>query len=191
LRQPILYAEVHWRRQRLWPLLLLGAGVVFTLTTLFSRHWVVDQNSLVWMAYIPFGILFGAALVLYRRRNYVQVTDGGLRVSNLLSALVISYEQIRSARVQPLERHFQDNPRGLRRPGVSELRQRPALFIRLRGEEPELAQIRRKLGSQLVHDDTVAVPLPDPDAMAWEISSRLPERPATNLGGRRRRRRAR
>jgi hypothetical protein len=180
-----------WRRQRLWPLLLFAAGVVFSITTLVSRHGILDQNSLVWLAYIPCALIFGAALMVYRRRSYVQVTDSGLRVSNLLSALVISYEQIRSARVQPLERHFQDNPRSLRRPGVSELKLKPALFVRLRGEESELAQIRRKLGSQLAHDDTIAVPLPDPDAMAWEISSRLPERPVTNLGGQRRRKRSR
>jgi hypothetical protein len=180
-----------WRRQRLWPLLLLGAGVVFSVTTLVSRHGVLDQNTVVWLAYIPCALIFGALLILYRRRNYVQVTESGLRISSLLSALVIGYDQIRSTRVQPLERHFQDNPRGLRRPGVSELKLRPALFIRLRGDEAELARIRKKLGSQLLHEDTVAVPLPDPDGMAWEISSRLPERPAVNLGGRRRRRRGR
>jgi hypothetical protein len=68
---------------------------------------------------------------------------------------------------------------------------KPALFIRLRGDEAQLAQLRKKLGAQLVAGDTVALPLPDPNAMSWEVSSRLPERTGVNLGGQRRRKRAR
>jgi hypothetical protein len=191
LRQPILYAEVMWRRQRLWPLLLMGAGVVFSITTLYGRHWVVDANSAVWLAYIPCGLLFGGALLYYRRRNYAEVTEGGLRVSNLLSNVLIGYDGIRGARVQPLERHFQDGRTRLLRPTMRDLKQKPALFVKLRADEAELARIRKKLGGQLFFEDTVALPLPDPDAMAWEVTSRLPERPTANLGGRRRRRRGR
>ncbi len=51
--------------------------------------------------------------------------------------------------------------------------------------------IRRKLGRQLASPDAVAIPVPDPDALSWEISSRLPERAGANLGGQRRRRRGR
>ncbi len=185
-----------WRRQRLWPLLLMGAGVVFSITTLYGRHWVVDANSAVWLAYIPCGLLFGGALLYYRRRNYAEVTEAGLRVSNLLSNVVIGYDEIRATRVQPLERHFQDgrttggpNRQRLLRPTMRDLKQKPALFVKLRADEAELARIRKKLGGQLFFEDTVALPLPDPDAMAWEVSSRLPERTTANLGGGRRRRR--
>jgi hypothetical protein len=189
LRQPILYAEVMWRRQRLWPVLLVGAGLVFSVITLYGRHWVIDANSAVWLLYIPCGLLFAGALLVYRRRNYAQITDAGLRISNLLGNIVIGYDQIRNTRVQPLERHFQDGRSRLLRPGVRELKQQPALFLRLKADEPELARIRKKLGGQLAYEDTVALPLPDPDAMAWEVSSRLPERTTANLGGGKRRRR--
>ncbi len=179
-----------WRRQRLWPVLLMGAGVIFSIVTLYGRHWVIDANSAVWLAYIPCGLLFAAGLLYYRRRNYAEVTEAGLKISNLLSSVLIGYDQIRSTRIQPLERHFQDGRQRFLRPTMRrDLRDKPALFVRLRGDEPELAQIRKKLGAQLAYEDTVALPLPDPDAMAWEVSSRLPERTTANLGGGRRRRR--
>jgi hypothetical protein len=68
--------------------------------------------------------------------------------------------------------------------------EQPALFLKLRGEE-ELAYFARKLGPRLYHDGSVALPVPDPDAAAWEITSRLPERPQVNMGGGRRRKRKR
>lgn len=188
LRQPILYAEELWRRQRLWPLMFVGAGIVLSVFMLVGRHGVVDANVLVGLVYVPCGLLFGAALLFYRRRNYAEVTESGLKVSSLLSQMVISYDEIRNTRVQPLERHFQEGrARYLRTMAVRPLRDRPALFIRLKVDDARLAQIRRKLGSQLVADDTVAIPVADPNALSWEVTSRLPERTSVNLGGRRRR----
>jgi hypothetical protein len=42
-----------------------------------------------------------------------------------------------------------------------------------------------------MHEDTIAVPVPDADAAAWEISSRLPDRLGQNQGGGKRRKRRR
>jgi hypothetical protein len=66
---------------------------------------------------------------------------------------------------------------------------KPALFIRLKGDESEMAAVKKSLGSRLFYDDYIAMPIPDPDAAAWEITSRLPDRMGQNLGGRRRKRR--
>src|SRR6266516_492747 len=121
-----------WRRQRLWPVLLVAAGLVFSVITLYGRHWVIDANAAVWLLYIPCGLPFAGALLLSRPRNDVQVTDAGLPISNPLNIVVIGYDQIRNARVQPLERHFQDGRSRLLRPGVRELKQQPALFLRLK-----------------------------------------------------------
>jgi hypothetical protein len=68
---------------------------------------------------------------------------------------------------------------------------KPALFVRVRGEETDLAAMRKRLGSRLMHEDTIAVPVPDADAAAWEISSRLPDRLGQNQGGGKRRKRRR
>lgn len=192
LRQPILYAEEMWRRQRFYVLLLLGVGVVASVAGLISGHGRLNSTSAIFLVYPPAGLLFGGALLLYRRRNHVQVTEGGLRVSNLLRSTVIPWDQIRGTRVQPLARHFPDTRRRYVPPIAKPLLPKDALFVRVRSDEALLIDLRRRLGSRLVVDDMVAVPIPDPDAMAWEVTSRLPDRTGTNLGGgRRRRRRAR
>jgi len=192
LRQPILYAEIQWRRQRVWPFLFMLLGLVLAGMYTYQNHLRFDlAQSGVFLLYIPFGLLVLAFLIYYRRRNYVEVTEQGVRVSGLLSRTLIPYELIRNVRVQPLERHFQDDRKRLARPINRELLPRPALFLRLKGPEEQVEPIRRKLGRQLASPDAVAVPVPDPDALSWEIGSRLPERTGTNLGGQRRRRRGR
>jgi hypothetical protein len=191
LRQPILYAEEMWRRQRAWVLVLCVAGLAMSSFVLYQRHGVLDVNSAIWLLYIACGLLFGGLLLYYRRRNYAEVTAAGLRVSNLLHSAVIGYDLVRSARVQKLELHFLDARKRLVRPIARNLLQKDALFLRLRGDDPRLPELRRRLGRQLVSDDTIALPVPDPDAMAWEVTSRLPEKTGVNLGGQRRRKRGR
>jgi hypothetical protein len=68
---------------------------------------------------------------------------------------------------------------------------KPALFLRLRADETELAAMKKRLGARLMHEDTIAVPVPDADAAAWEINSRLPDRLGQNQGGGKRRKRRR
>jgi len=174
--------------------LLLGvAAVAINITMLVGRRWhlVLNTDTLISLVYLPMVVLFLGFLLVYRRRNYAQVTENGLKVSNLLASTVIGYDLIRSARVQPLERHFMDGQGRFLRPEVRDLKQHPALFVKLENDEIALARIRRKLGRQLVHDDVVAFPVADPDALAWEVTTRLPERTGMNLGGQRRRKRRR
>jgi hypothetical protein len=191
LRQRILYAEEIWRRQRLFPLFFITVGTVLTGTVLFTGTARFSGSSWIWPVYILSGLVYGGGLVYYRRRSQAEVTDGGLKISNLLRTVVIPYESIRLVRVQPLSRHFEDARKKFIRPVNRGLLQTPALFVRLKADQVDLADIKRKLGSQLVDNDTIAVPLRDPDAMSWEVSSRLPERGGVNLGGQRRRKRSR
>ena len=182
-----------WRRQRLWVIFLLVVGVVASVATLVYPQLRGSRNSLNWIffAYIPAGLLLGGGLLYYRWRSQVEVTDEGVKIGLLLSQVLVEHELVRSVRVQPLDRHFQDSRRKLVRPISRPLMPRQALFLRLKGDPARLALIRKKLGSQLYADDTIALPVPDPDALSWEISARLPERVGVNLGGRRRRKRAR
>ena len=191
LRQPILYAEEMWRKQRTWALFLIVAGLAFSGFFLLYRHARLDSTTAVLLGYVPAGLVYGGILLYYRWRSYVEATDAGLKVSNLLSSVVIDYDLLRSPRVQTLDKHFQDERKRYIRPISRPLMPRPALFLRLRGDEAQVARIRRRLGQQLVADDTVALPIPDPDAMAWEVSSRLPEPTSVNRGGRRRGKRSR
>lgn len=192
LRQPILYAEMMWRNQRIWVLLLTVAGIVLSAFTYFTSRGRVGQTTYgIFLLYAAAGLLFGGILLIYRRRNYAEVTDRGLVVSNLLRSAVIGYDRIRSARPQKLEMHFPDARRRLMPPMARALLSQNALFVRLRPDDAQLAELRRRLGARLVSADIVALPIPDPDAMAWEVTSRLPERTGVNLGGQRRRKRPR
>jgi hypothetical protein len=193
LRQPILYAHEMWRRQRLWVIFLLVVGVGASVATLVYPQLRGRGTSMNWIffAYVPAGLLLGAGLLYYRWRSRVEVADEGLRIGLLLSDVLVEYELVRAVRVQPLDRHFQESRRKLIRPVSRALMPRPALFVRLKGDPARLAFIRKKLGSQIYADDTIAFPVPDPDALSWEITARLPERVGVNLGGRRRRKRTR
>lgn len=191
LRQPILYAEEMWRRQRMWVLLLVALGIVMSVVTLVTRRGGFDINSEIWLAYIPCGLLFGGLLMLYRQRSYAEVSDEGLVVSSLLRTTRIGFDVIRGVRVQKLELHFQDARKRYVRPVSRPLLEKNAVFVRLRADDDRLPELRRRLGTQLASDEWLALPVGDPDAMAWEITSRLPERTGVNLGGQRRRKRAR
>jgi hypothetical protein len=191
LRQQILYAQLMWRSQRLWVLMLVLAGLVVSPAMLIVNHGRFNSNVGVFLLYLPLGLLYGAAMLYYRQRSAVEVTEEGLKVSKLLRGVVIGYDLIRGARVQKLETHFQEGRKRLVRPINKPLLTKDALFVRLRGDDPRAAEVRRLLGTQFYADDTVAFPVPDPDAMAWEITSRLPERTSVNMGGQRRRKRAR
>ena len=190
LRQPILYAHEMWRRQRLWVIFLLVVGVGASIATLAYPQLRSNRDSLNWIffAYVPAGLLLGAGLLFYRWRSRAEVTDEGLKIGTLFSEVLIEYELVRTVRVQPLDRHFQDARKKLVRPISRPLMPRPALYLRLKGDPARLAFVRKKLGGQLYADDTIALPIPDPDALAWEISARLPDRAGLNLGGGRRRR---
>ena len=192
LRQPILYAQEMWRRQRLWVVFLLVVGLGFSVATLVSPQLRASGNmSWIFFAYIPAGLLLGAGLLYYRWRSQVEITEEGVRIGNLFSHVLIEYEMVRTARVQPLERHFQESRKRMVRPISRPLMPKPALFLRLKADPARLVAIRKKLGAQLYADETIALPVPDPDALSWEITARLPDRAGVNLGGRRRRKRAR
>lgn len=191
LRQPILYAELMWRNQRLWVLMLVLAGLVISPAFFILDHERFNSNTAVFLLYLPLGLLYGAAMLYYRQRSAVEVTESGVKVSRLIRSAVIGYDLIRTVRVQKLELHFLEGRKRLIRPINRQLMPKDALYLRLRADDPRTAEVRRQLGSQLVADDMVAIPIPDPDAMAWEVSSRLPERTSVNLGGQRRRKRAR
>ncbi|HUE66846.1 MAG TPA: hypothetical protein VMP38_01595, partial [Candidatus Acidoferrum sp.] len=63
-----------------------------------------------------------------------------------------------------------------------------------RGDETELAAVKKKLGifrGRMMAEETIAIPVPDADAVVWEISGHLPVRLGQNQGGARRRKRRR
>ncbi|HLZ94080.1 MAG TPA: hypothetical protein VKT20_01955 [Candidatus Dormibacteraeota bacterium] len=188
VRQPILYADQMWRQQRFFAGFLIAVGVLMTAVLVYQGQ-LFNHSNLIWLLYVPSGLLLGGAFLVYKWRSYVETQEEGLKVSTFLSGIVIPYDNIRLVKVQPLNVAFQDRRSRMVARVIKPLLEKPALFLRLRGDEEQLASIRKKLGSRIAYEDTIAVPVPDADAVAWAISGYLPERVGQNLGGKRRKRR--
>lgn len=189
-RQRILYAEELWRWQRFYAGLLIVVGVIAVGVVIYSRQ-PISSGNILWLFYAPIGLLLAGAFLVYRWRSFVEPLDSGLKVSTLFSNVLIDYEDIRMVKVQPLKVAFQDQRRTKIARIMRPLLEKPALFVRVRGDDEQLAAIKKKLGSRLFYEDTIAMPVPDADAASWEIASRLPYRLGQNLGGGRRRKRRR
>ena len=189
MRQRILYADQIWRQQRFFAFFLLFVGPIAG-GYLFYTSQKLTQTVEIFLLYIPAGLLLLGALQYYRFRSQLEARDDGIKISNLLSSVLIPYEEIRTVRVQPLRMAFQDSRKRRVAPAMKPLLDKPALFIRVRSEEMA-AYTRSKLGSRLAYEDTVALPIPDPDKAAWDLNSRLPEKQGVNLGGGRRKKRRR
>jgi hypothetical protein len=188
VRQPILYADQMWRQQRFFAGFLIVVGVLMTGVLVYQGQLLLHSN-LIWSLYVPSGLLLGAAFLLYKWRSYVETEDQGLRVSTLFSRILIPYDNIRLVKVQPLNIAFQDRRSRMVARIIKPLMDKPALFVRLRGDESQIAEIRKKLGARLAYEDTIAMPVPDADAISWAIAAHLPEKIGQNMGGQRRKRR--
>ena len=189
-RQPILYADQLWRQQRFFAGFLVLVGLGMTGLLLYKGQLTTTTN-LIWLLYVPSGLLLGGAFLFYKYRSFAEPLDDGLKISALRSSVLIPYESIRSVKVQPLKLAFLDKRKRMVAPMMKPLLERPALFVRLRNDEAEIAAIKKTLGGRVVYDDMIALPLKDADALSWEISSRLPDRLGQNQGGGRRRKRRR
>ena len=192
-RHQVLYAHHLWLQQGFFAGLLLLAGVVATGIAIYQGQ-LFSPAFAVWLVYIPTGILLGGAILLYLWRSNLRVLDDGVRISSMLQNVVLDYDSIKSVKALPLRQHFQDKRSRMIAPIMKQHIDKPAVFIKVRGDETELAQIKKRLGifrSRLMYDDTIAVPVPDADTVVWEISAHLPERLGQNQGGARRRKRKR
>ena len=189
-RHGILYAHHLWRQQRFFAGFLVAVGVGMTALLLYKGQ-LTSTSNLIWALYIPSGLLLGGGFLYYRWRSHVEPQENGLKISTLFSHVMIDYDSIRNVKVQSLNMHFLEKRKRMVAPMMKQIIDKPAVFIRLRGTEEELAAIRKRLGARLMHEDTIAVPVNDHDAAAWAITSRLPERIGQNQGGGRRRKRRR
>ncbi|GAC1512522.1 MAG: hypothetical protein NVS1B3_16300 [Candidatus Dormibacteraceae bacterium] len=190
VRQPILYADQLWRQQRFFAGFLVAVGLVMTILLIYQGQ-IAKSANVIWLLYIPSGLLLGGAFLLYKRRSYVEALDSGMKVSTLRSSVLIDYDRIRGVKVQPLKLAFQERRSKMVAPMMKSLMEKPALFVRLRGDDGELADLKKRLGSRMMFEDTIALPLTDADAVAWEIGSRLPYRLGQNQGGGKRHKRRR
>jgi hypothetical protein len=192
-RHQNLYAHHLWQQQRFFAGLLLVVGVGATGLAIYQRQ-LFTPGFAVWIVYIPTGLALGLAVFFFRQRSSLRVLDNGVKISSVLSSVVIDYDSIKSVKALPLRQHFQDKRSKMIAPIMKQHIDKAAVFIRLRGDETELAAIKKRLGifrGRLMEEDTIAIPVPDADAVVWEISVHLPDRLGQNQGGAKRRKRRR
>jgi hypothetical protein len=193
LKQPNLYADELWKRNWFMApfLLLMGAGFTFYFVVIV--HTTRDVGILLAES------LGGAALILlffggFRYLSYVKVTEEGLRFNWTFpfTSTLVPYEAIRSIRVGDLSAFYPPSRKSFINTMTKPLLDKPALYMRLGGDDATLARLSRKLGRRYVVDGTLAVPVPDPKSLAQEVSQRLPNRQLQhNLGGAKRPKRKR
>src|SRR5438874_116023 len=160
-RHQNLYAHHLWMQQRFFAGLLLLAGVVATGIAIYQRQ-LFSPAFAVWLVYIPTGLLLGGAILLYRWRSNLKVLDEGVQISSMLTSVTIDYDSIKSVRALPLRQHFQDRRSRMIAPIMKQHIDKPAVFIRVRGDDTQLAAIKRRLGlfkARLMFEDTIAIPV--------------------------------
>ncbi len=186
LKHRILYADQEWRQQRLIVGFLLIGGIVFGFQGITSAN----KAGLIWLAYIPLGLLWGGFYLYRRQRFAVAAEEDGVHVGKTFSTQVIPYDAIRTVRVLPLRQLLPEPAGGKKRylpPAVKANLDTPSLVLRFQGEPEQIALLTKTLGARLVLDGSAVFPVKDADAAAKEISRHLPEGSGSNLGGARRR----
>lgn len=182
-----------WMQQRFFAGLLLAAGLIATGVAVYEGK-LFSPSITVWLMYVPAGLLLGGGMLLWRYRSHVKVLDEGVKISSMFTSVVVDYDSIRSVKALPLRQHFQERRSKMIAPIMKQHIDKPAVFIRIRGDETKLAEIKKRLGvfkARLMDEDMIAIPVPDADTVVWEISSHLPERIGQNQGGAKRRKRRR
>ncbi len=190
-RHQNLYAHHLWMQQRFYAGLLLAIGLVSIGLAVYQRQ-ILNANTVAFVVYLPLGLIMAGGFLFYRWRSKVEVLDEGVKVSNSLRSVIIDYDSIRWVKALPLKQHFENGRRVV--PFMKRQIDKPAVFMKLRGDESELKAIKSKLGifkSGLMDEDVLAIPVPDADVVVWEISAHLPDRIGQNQGGKKRRKRRR
>ena len=180
-------------QQRFFAGLLVVVGLIATGLAVYQRQ-LFTPGFAVWLVYVPLGLVLGAGILFFRYRSNLRVQDDGIKISSVLSSVVIDYDSVKSVKALPLRQHFQDKRSRMVAPIMKQHIDKPAVFLRIRGDESELATIKKRLGifrGRLMDEETIAIPVPDADAVVWEINAHLPERLGQNQGGARRRKRRR
>jgi hypothetical protein len=188
-----MYAHHLWMQQRFYALLLLVIGTATTGIAIY-QHQLFTSNFAAFIIYIPIGLLLAGGFLFYRWRSKVHVLDSGVKIQNVLASVTVDYDSIRWVKALPLKQHFEDGRTRRIAPFMKRHIDKPAVYLKIRGDEAQLAAIKKRLGffkSALMSDDVIAIPVPDADVVVWEISSHLPERLGQNQGGAKRRKRRR
>ncbi|HEY8739585.1 MAG TPA: hypothetical protein VIN56_03210 [Candidatus Dormibacteraeota bacterium] len=191
-RHHLLYARQTLRDFRnvlgLFALGYLGIGAYDSVT----HH---DPARMIqWVISATFPVIVGLLLYLYSRRTFVEFQEGGVLIRQFLRAALIPYTDIEKARVDSME-HIFDRPDRKRwqTKTVRALYKQKALCLRIRADDAQSAELRRRLGLRTIVEREAVLPLQDTDSAYATIKGKLASRrqpePADAPDATRRRRR--
>jgi hypothetical protein len=150
-----------------------------------------------WAISATFPLIVGAVLYLYSRRTFVEFQDGGVLIRQFFRAALIPYTDIEKARTDTLE-HIFDRPDRKRwqTKTVRALYQQKALCLKIRADDQQQEELRRRLGLRTMVEREAVLPLAETDSALATIKQRLGSRrqspePETAASSRRRRGRKR
>lgn len=191
-RHYLLYARQTLRDFRI----ILGIFVVLYLAIgaydAYSHH--EPLRMVQWAVSASFPVIIGALIYLYSRRTFVEFQEGGVLIRQFMRAALIPYSDIEKARVDTMEHIFgRPDRKRWQTKTVRAMYKQPALCLRVRANEEQADELRRRLGRRTLVEREAVLPLTETDTALATIRQRLASRrqqvqPDTTEPSRRRRR---
>ncbi|MFN2465817.1 MAG: hypothetical protein ABR598_06060 [Candidatus Dormibacteria bacterium] len=192
-RHYLLYARQTLRDFRtilvLFSLGYLGFGVYDAV----SHHQ--PARVIQWVISATFPLIVGAVLYVYSRRTFIEFQEGGVHIQQFMRAALIPYTDIEKARTDTLE-HIFDRPerKRLQTKTVRALYSQKALCLKVRADDGQQEELRRRLGMRIMVEREAVLPVADSDGALAAAKQRLGARrqqpgPDAGEGSTRRRRR--
>lgn len=174
-RHYLLYARQTLRDFRT----ILGIFVVLYLAIggydAYSRR---DPSRIIqWAVSASFPLIIGGLIYLYSRRTFVEFQDGGVLIRQFMRSALIPYTDIEKVRIDTME-HVFDRPDRKRWQSktVRGLYKERALCLRVRADEQQTEELRRRLGGRTFVEREVVLPLTETDAAMGTVKQHLASR---------------
>ena len=190
-RHYLLYARQTLRDFRtilaIFVVLYLGIGGYDA----YSHH--DPARAIQWAVSATFPVIIAGLLYLYSRRTFVEFQEDGVLVRQFMRAALIPYTDIEKARIDTME-HVFDRPDRKRWQSktVRGLYKEKALCLRVRADEQQTEELRRRLGGRTFVERELVLPLTETDSAMGAVKQHMAARrqgPAVENGETARRRR--
>ncbi|MDQ6748749.1 MAG: hypothetical protein M3010_11680 [Candidatus Dormibacteraeota bacterium] len=177
-RHYLLYARQSLRDFRTILVLFSVGYLAFGVYDAVSHRQ--PARMVQWAISATFPLMVGVAIYLYSRRTFVEFQEGGVLIRQFMRAALIPYTDIEKARVDSME-HIFDRPDRKRwqTKTVKALYQQKALCLKVRSDDDQQAELRRRLGLRTMVEREAVLPLAEADVALATVKQRLGSRRPT------------
>src|SRR5258708_32760010 len=103
---------------------------------LVYQHQITHTANLIWILYVPSGLLLGGGFLYYRYRSHVSVQEDGVKVSTLMNSVLLEYDSLKPGRRRRLAQTSMDRGAGRSGPGRNRKLARPPPSSRTAADKP-------------------------------------------------------